>query len=186
MGYRFCDPKPIDLTDMFPVLDVTNYEIKCWSIPCFYLDIEKPVDWHDPKMHDHIGWPRPDMPDHICQRPWELTPDILWEYIDMNKAKKIHLMSEYELAGAGDAYAVFKFDEVDAEGNAIDVSGIDVETYIRDPEDWIIDIIFKPQLPLFADKPKEFMFNLFYEREGELGVLTKDLVMRGKLVVFPC
>lgn len=195
MGYRCNIPPKPDPDDLLPVFDVTNREIVKWSIPCFYLDVEKPIDWHDPKCHDHHGWPRPGMPDHVCQSPWEhhgkaLSPYSFWQYVDMDKAVKIHFRSEYEQYVS----LFLVFDEYDEEGAKIDTSDIQTLVRIRDEEDWIIDVTFYPKLAHFAGKPKEFIFNLYattqptevwQHTDDDIKYLATDLVVRGKLVVLP-
>lgn len=184
MGYRHKTPPMPDPESMLPVFDMFNHESRTWSIPCFYLDVEKPIDWHDPKCHDHHGWPRPDMPDWVCNAPWEfhtgaLSPDSFWQYVNMDNAVKIHLTSEYE--GYTDFDVVF--DPYDSDGEEVDTSSIKTGIWVRQDEDWIVDILFKPALPHFADKPKEFIFNA-YAATGD-DPARKDLIVRGKLVVLP-
>lgn len=186
MGYRFDKPPMPDPEDLLPVFDMFNNEIRTWSIPCFYLDVEKPIDWHDPKCHDHWGWPRPDMPDHTCQAPWEhhrkaLAPEAFWQYINMDYAVKIHLLSEYE----GYTGTVLEFDPVDEDGEAIDTSSIAHTIDIRQDEDWIVDITFKPTLDHFAGKPQTFIFNAYATEAADGTLLRKDLLVRGRLVVLP-
>ena len=195
MGYRLNDIRPPKPDSDHPIFDVTNNTIAIWSLPCFYIDVEKPVDWHDPKLHDHLGWPRPDMPDHVCQQPWEfiksLSPDAKWRYIDMNRTKKIHFLSEYELDDAEWVEPSIVFDTVDEDGNAIDTSDIETYCWIREPEDWIIDLSFNPKLDGFAGKPKDYLFNAYISRYSsglapeDPNLISKDLLVRGRLLVFP-
>ena len=180
MGYRFDNRPPLKPDDLCPVFDAYNGAQMVWSFPCFYFEVEQPIDWHDHKSHDHFGWPYPRHPDQICQGVPSLgvpSPNTLWEYVDMDKAKKIHLLSEYEdYSGAS-----IVFDTVDEHGNEIDLTGVNADILIRNiPEDWVIDIIFAPTIDDFAGKPKEFMFNTYLQM-GEL----QEIFFRGKLLVLP-
>lgn len=190
MGYRFCDTHKPDPANMVPLFEVTNNTIGIWSLPCFYFNVDKPIDWHDPKFHDHIGWPEPRHIDNICQMPWEIfrpiEPDTKYHYIDMDKAIKIHLLSDYETDGAVSVDISIVFDAVDESGETIDTSDIVTECWISESEDWVINLGFQPTLSSFAGKPKEFMFNAYITRMSELNTpLSKDLIVRGKLLVFP-
>ena len=190
MGYRFDNtppPKPDDVK--VPRFEVYNGEIMQWSFPCYYLEVEKPIDWHDFKMHDHLGWPEPRKPGHICQAlpDYEphLSPAAVWRYVDMNKAIKIHLIKEsYESSGN------ISFDKTDRNGDSVEeLSKISSKVTIRPyPDDWIVDISFKPSLTQFADKPKEFLFNTYLNGIYEINntkTSRRDLLLRGKLVVLP-
>ena len=182
MAYRLDNtppPKPDDFKA--PRLEVYNGAPFVWSFPCFYLEVEKPIDWHDYHMHDFLGWPAPDHPGHSCQalpdyNPY-LSPASVWSYVDMEKAIPIHLKEEgYNLTGS------VVFDDEDKE----DFPTIEAGLLIREDEDWIVDIMFYPQLPSFSDKPKEFMFNAFISSISD-NILNNriDTLMRGKLVVLP-
>jgi hypothetical protein len=182
MAYRTLDRPPAKPEDFLPVFDMHNHEIRTWSIPCFYFNVEKPIDWHDYHMHDHLGWPDPHHPGHACQAlpdygPYAFSPGSVWNYVDMNKAIPIDLTSEYE----GYTGATIALDTVDEDGNTVDVSNIVVNAEIRDTEPWIVDLIFKPNITSFAGKPKEYLFNSYLN----MGNDRKDLLLRGKLVILP-
>lgn len=184
MGYRKPDipmPKP---DDFLPVFSIHNGEDAVFSIPCFYLEIEPPEEWHDYHFHDHIGWPGPRHPDHVCQRlesyghwhecrptyhhPWPCLNHV-FEYVDMDKATPIHFRSEYE---SGDevrrAYVTFdQADKEDSFGNGEYISRLGTYDVIHsctireEPEDHIIDIHFSVDGPAFSDKPRRIHFTLF-------------------------
>jgi len=200
MGYRYEQTPPPKPENFLPVFDMYNNERRTWSIPCFYLEVEKPIDWHDYHLHDHLGWPDPHYPGHACQAlpdygPYAFSPGSVWNYVDMNKAIKIHLLSEYEgyqaTYGSNDRLPVLiVFDEKDEQGNTIDTSDINVNGWIRADEDWIVDIEFDPTLDHFAGKPKEFLFNVYLQQYEETTtdqweLTRKDLLLRGKLVILP-
>jgi len=203
MGYRTMDPPmPPEPDDVLPVFDLTNGEKKIWSIPCFYFNIEKPLDYHDYHEHDHRGWPGPDKPDMSCQNPqwWKDYPFVsnIYNYIDMSEAVKIHLLSEYEgyvnqLEYNHQYYlpVSIEFDTVDRDGNPVSTAGIEANGYIRNaPEDHIIDLDFGVNISKFVGDPKEFIFNAYLIRYvqiggGEPSIDDKTLITRGKLVVLP-
>lgn len=45
------------------LVKIDNGTISYISIPCYSHE------WHDRKMHDHLGWPSPGHPDQSCQLP---------------------------------------------------------------------------------------------------------------------
>ena len=166
---------------MLPIFDMFNGEVRTWSIPCFYLEVDRPIDWHDPKLHDHLGWPRPGHPDSICQSPWEyhagaLSPDTFWQYVDMDKASRIHLTSDYEWY----EQIEIELDDVDEEGEPVNHAAIDTSGWVDDDEDWVVKLKFEPRLEQFAGAPKSFLFNAYATGGGR-----RDLVTRGNLLVFP-
>lgn len=186
MAYRLDNtppPKPDDI--LVPRFEVFNGAPLTWSFPCFYLEVKKPIDWHDYHMHDFLGWPAPDHPGHACQalpdyNPY-LSPASVWNYVDMEKAIPIHFMSAHEGYQASGSVV---FDTVDGRGETVSLTGLSATLAIRpEPEDWIIDITFNPGIPAFADKPKEFLFNSYIKQSGANGRV--DTLMRGKLIVLP-
>ena len=185
MGYRFNNEPPMKPEKFLPVFDLYNNEDRTWSIPCFYLDVERPIDWHDYKMHDFLGWPNPRKPGHICQALPDynksFSPASIWKYVDMNKAVPIHFLSDYE--GYEPNAVSIVLDTKDEDGNDIDVSNIETSAYIRTDEDWIVDLRFNPTLPQFAGEPKEYLFNAYVNKNSL--PLRNDLLIRGKLVVLP-
>ena len=181
MGYRYdkmIPPKP----ESMPVLEAYNGAETMWSFPCFYLNTEYPIDWHDYKLHDFLGWPDPRHPGHICQAVPDyghsFSPASVWKYVDMDKAVKIHLLSEDE---AYNATGSVVFDTVDEKGNEIDTEGLSATLTVRpEPEDWIIDITFNPSAPDFAGKPKDYFFNAYVQ--SDTGV---EIFLRGILRLLP-
>lgn len=75
MSYRINEPKPpaprrtmekmTTPSDLFITLGTTVN----LAIPCWYIETRKPrpAKPHCRTWHDHIGWPSPTHPDHICQ-----------------------------------------------------------------------------------------------------------------------
>ena len=185
MAYRLDNTPPPKPEDFLPVFDMHNNEKIVWSIPCFYFDQEQPIDWHDYRMHDYLGWPDPHHPGHACQALPDygsdsFSPASVWTYIDMNKAIPIHLTSSEE---AYSSTGVFVFDTKDEDGNNIDLTGLGTPMVtVRSDEDWIVDIVFNPQITQFSGKPKEYLFNVYLQTNDNA---RKDLLVRGKLVVLP-
>ena len=192
MGYRFDSAPPPKPDNLVPSFHVYNGSTASWSFPCYYLEVEPPIDWHDYRIHDFHGWPNPSHPDHICQMlpgcGYPLSPASVWRYIDMSKAIPIHLTSEYE---GYDNLGSVVFDQYNGEGEAIDLTGVAADICIRpEPDDWIVDLFFDLSLPPFADKPKEFNFNSYFKMtaDHESGIYHNDhfdVFLRGKLVVLP-
>lgn len=69
MGYRLPEERRHmrDLAAQADIL-VDNGTISRISVPCFYR-YGHLVPPHDRMLHDHLGWPAPDSPDHSCQLP---------------------------------------------------------------------------------------------------------------------
>lgn len=195
MAYRLENTPPPKPEEFLPVFDVYNNEIVAWSIPCFYFDQEQPIDWHDYRMHDYLGWPDPHHPGHACQALPDygsdtFSPASVWTYIDMNKAIPIRFKSEYEtyntVSGTEYVYEFdVAFDHTDEDGNTVDTTGITATAAARSSEDWIVDINFNVAIPQFAGKPKEFLFNVYTNLKEGSNVFKKSLLLRGKLVVLP-
>lgn len=192
MGYKFNNAPPPKPNDMLPAFHVYNGSTETWSFPCYYLEVDQPIDWHDYHTHDFWGWPAPDHPDHICQMLPDyhhfLSPASVWKYIDMRKAIPIHLLSDYENY---EPVGSVMFDEYDDNGDGINLTGVDAQIAIRPaPDDWIIDLYFNPSIAPFSDKPREFNFNAYFkmnsdQESGIYHVDRHDIFLRGKLVVLP-
>lgn len=118
------------------------------AIPCFYHEIRRalPAVLHDRMIHDHIGWPTPDSPDHVCQphdfaippgHPSRAMPHMGYagpgevkRYIDMSKVFPVHLTKE----GYNKYYAKL----------AASISSYASATVKVDPEkDWVIRVTIK-------------------------------------------
>lgn len=182
MGYRKNTPPPPKPEELLPRVVAANGTTAHIALPCWYLEVEQPEDWHDHHRHDFLGWPAPNHPDHSCQmlpgRPHEWF-NKLHGYVDMSKATPIHLSSDYE------GYSLVKVSFDDGyTGATVDAAYIDAE------EDHIIRIELTVSEEAFADKPHEHIVNVFaYSNEhiydGRIFPARKDLVARFKLVVTP-
>jgi len=77
MAYRIIErpkPKREDFSNFQDVTSlsrftITNGAISDVGVPCWYWIPQKHVRAfpHDRPLHDHLGWPTPTHPDHICQ-----------------------------------------------------------------------------------------------------------------------
>ena len=157
---------------------------------------------HDRHWHDHVGWPSPEHPDHICQIGAPQPYDAKWAakhhlapfefLLDPHNLIPIHLIEE--------GYNVFSVswreDEDDMPSMSVSI----------DPEDdWIIRADVQVSLPTAVSEKKEFHFAITAEapqvistntsyplREGDEPTTVtritpprKDQIIIGKLVVLP-
>lgn len=187
MAYRFDNTPPPKPELLVPKIDVRNGGTTIVAFPCFYLEMEKPVDWHDHHVHDHIGWPSPNHPDHICQKLPDYTKppyfNGVYGYVDMDKVTPIHLIEE------GYTQAILRMDSMDT-AEKVSSSSVNHRAYISEDEDWVVKIEFNPMLAEFKDKPIDFLFSLFvYSPESMDGssttIGTYDEVVRAMLTVLP-
>lgn len=161
MGYRFCDnpPKPEDHLHRFTVRNGASIKI---AFACYYLH------GHNPKMHDHIGWPRPDMPDHICQI---VSNFKLYGMKDKTiDFQDIHLLDE----GYTDVSIVF--DDSDK------AQYIDATVAIDEDDDNIVRVKIDTFFPTFEDKPVDMRFTVFVRNNA---TDMTDAVCHGMLTVLP-
>lgn len=164
MGYRQLDKKPrhprrdfVDTATRNKVF-VQNGVLSHLAIPCWYLEIFRPrhAVLHSIDLHDHIGWPDPDHPDHSCQDahhgnlhdhphhrnyPGHIHPNHPYHpnihyhnghwhdphiLLDLSKTFPIHLKEE----GYTTVDVVFKDPP----------EGITASAFIDDTEDWVIRV----------------------------------------------
>lgn len=222
MPYRTMKKPPLKPEAKLPVFSMHNGTDAVFSVPCFYLEIEPPEFWHDYHLHDHIGWPSHNHPDHICQRlpgnvcpvprllhPGQVPPHPLmphgphphwvYEYVDMNKAEPIHWYSDDErytdeIEGGYTPVAYVTFDQADVEDSMDDGHYtarvgeyiIAHDAWIREDEDWIIDMGFSVDGPAFEDKPQRLLLTLFVAmQDSEGGLHHRQEVVRGWLEILP-
>lgn len=199
MPYRTMKPAPQKPEDKLPVFSVHNGADNSFGVPCFYLEVEPPERWHDYHLHDHIGWPSPKHPDHICQMPIDFPYPYsreVFQYVDMDKAEPIHWKSNYENYDDNEAtrIAYLTFDQADkTDSLASGVYVTDLGEYtvthactIRDvPEDHVIDIDISIDGPAFNDKPQRLLFTLFTALDKSGVVSKREVVLRGWLEILP-
>lgn len=162
MGYRFCDnpPKP---EDYLPRFAVRNGAVLTAAFGCYYLK------GHNPKLHDHIGWPNPEHPDMICQ---ELSNMKLYGL----KCKTAEL-EKIDLKKEGYNQVGLAFDD-----DTLDLESLHPECWIADDDINIIKIKLYAHFPIFEDYPKDLKFTLFVAKDNELAI---DAVCRGVITVLP-
>ena len=114
MSYRINEPKPqpprrtMQKTATPHKIYMHSGESISLAIPCWYLEVRPPVPAHphNRQLHDHLGWPGPDHPDHCCQ-DWDFArsccslhphkpcdPGTCKRYLDMGRLVPIHLKEE--------------------------------------------------------------------------------------------
>lgn len=114
MSYRINEPKPqpprrtMQKTATPHKIYMHSGETVSLAIPCWYLEVRPPVPAHphNRQLHDHLGWPGPDHPDHCCQ-DWDFArsccslhphkpcdPGTCKRYLDMGRLVPIHLQEE--------------------------------------------------------------------------------------------
>ena len=150
------------------------------AIPCWYLIAEPPtrVYPHDRDFHNHVGWPRPDRPDHSCQLytlGWHTEhedPRFLRHLLDMDTVEPIHLKRE----GYNEVSVNFADELPD---------GVSANGWIDDEYDWVIRIRFDVNAP-FEEKEHRYRFSAFVMApETESLNSRRDLVCLGELIIVP-
>lgn len=146
MGYRIQEkkhPEPrrdVQNTSSPSTVFIQNGTRFHYAIPCWYLIAEEPVrsHYHSREHHDHVGWPSPSHPDHICQ-DYEFAHschahevkgyhhDRCRHYLDMQRLSPIHLLKE----GYTDIDIAFD--------NKPD--GLSAVGYIDNRRDWVVRIV---------------------------------------------
>lgn len=161
MGYRFCDnpPKPEDHLHRFAV---RNGAIMRVSFACYYLI------GHNPKLHDHVGWPSPGHPDAICQQVSNMKLYGLKE--KTADLEKIHLLDE----GYEDVAISFEDDEL--------AQNLDCLLWIDEEDDNIIHLNVLANFQTFSDKPIDLRFTVFVKKPDDSAV---DAVCHGMITVLP-
>lgn len=218
MGYRIHEkPRPRPRRTMqdtaTPIrVYVHNGSTANLAIPCYYQEVHKPehVHIHDPHWHDHVGWPSPSHPDHICQR-WSPTRKICLagekhecstrcrKYVNMASLIPIHLLSDYE--GYKSARVSFistneetgKPEVIGNEEGVTTLGGIIAKAEISpEPEDWVVRVRFEVKDPDALEEPRKYRFAVFVDapqRNGErsslLSEARSDIVLHGELIVLP-
>ena len=211
MGYRVHPtpppPKPRRSTSAINTLSehyITNGSRKQFAFPCFYQEVVKPrhAHLHDRHWHDHVGWPSPNHPDHICQIGAPQPYDLEWAerhhlapfefLIDPHNLIPIHLTEE-----GYDSFAVSWRES--EEHMPVMTASIDQE------DDWVVRADVQVDLPEAIEEPKTFHFAITAQAPGQTSTKTslplrpgeqaktvtktipprKDQVIVGKLVVLP-
>lgn len=159
------------------------------AIPCWYLEMRKPIPAHphDRMHHDMIGWPTPDHPDHCCQE-WDFdrhhcrrTPHLKCcpprceHFIDMRRLIPIHLEEE--------GYEKVDVSILDSEKRPVE--GIQYLTSIDESDDWVVRVVLDvnvPDLLIPDDGHRVYYYSVYLSRDGQM---VRDLVAMGRLIVLP-
>lgn len=189
MGYRIKEHKPkpprrdVQGTTSPSTVFVQNGTTFEYAIPCWYLIAEEPVraHCHSRQHHDHVGWPSPTKPDHICQ-DWELAHschahdsghhhhDHCHRYLDMEKLKPIHLSDEgYESVDVA-------FDDAP--------DGLTATGYIDEDRDWVVRVTIDAMVADAIDKRIEIPYTVFVSGKV-MEHYRRDAVSRGTMVILP-
>lgn len=189
MGYRIHEkpkPKPlrnVEGTTTASTIFVQNGTIFNYAIPCLYVVADRPerAHCHNKTHHDHIGWPSPNHPDHICQS-WDFAHSCCSrhtdrhrcghckDFLDMGLLRPIHLTKE-------------GYDEISV---SLDEApeGVTAVGHIDDKRDWIVRIKVSSATKEALKEKVRIPYTVFAS-----GIVsnteTKDVVARGAIVVLP-
>lgn len=186
MGYRIGEKKPHKpnrtMQDVATPSDIfiVNGETSRLAIPCWYYIIDPPIEAHPHSRmhHDHVGWPSPNHPDHICQR-WDFAHsccgydmhkhvcDHCHMYLDMDTMAPIHLTRE------GYTNAYISFDE--------NISGLTSDCYIDEKEDWVIRVNLKAKCEKAIKEKQRIRFTVFVSNGSDI----IDIASTGFLTILP-
>lgn len=189
MGYRIQEkpkPKPhrnVEGTATASTVFVQNGAIFNYAIPCFYVVVERPerAHCHNRTHHDHVGWPSPNHPDHICQS-WDFAHSRCSRYtdrhhcghcadfIDMGMLRPIHLHKE--------GYMSISVALDDAP------EGVRVDGYIDTKRDWIVRMRVAAETDAALKEKVRIPYTIF--ASGPIsGSESRDVIARGTIVVLP-
>jgi len=161
MGYRF-DDKPPKPEDHLLKFSVRNGAIMRIAFGCYYLK------GHNPKYHDHIGWPNPDKPDMICQ---ELSNMKLFGLKEKTaELEEIHLLEE----GYTETEVSFEDEEK--------AQYVTATTQIDPQDDNIVRMKVAANFPTFSDKPIDLRFTIFVKKKNGSAI---DAICHAMITVLP-
>ena len=149
------------------------------AIPCFYQEAHAPVHAvpHDRMLHDTLGWPTPERPDHSCQE-WDFdrhccrrTPHLKFcppsceRFVDLGRLFPIHLTEE-------------GYDGVEVEQQ----TGLVTVTGRIDPDqDWVVRLDVESDVDMSVTKPQRTSVAVYVTRGDD----ARDLVSLVKVIVLP-
>lgn len=188
MGYRIKEKQPhkpnrsMQDTATPSKIYMQNGTTAYLAIPCWYQEVKKPIPahHHDRMHHDHVGWPSPNHPDHICQN-WDFAHsccsfnenkkhcDRCHRYIDMSKLIPIHLTKE------GYKSIVVAFDGAP--------NGLKATGHI-DKKDWIVRIVFIAKCDKAIKDRIKVPYTVFAQGNID-GRDVSDVVSKGMLEILP-
>lgn len=164
------------------------------AIPCWYVEVTPPIKAHphSRQHHDHIGWPSPRHPDHICQA-WDLAHsccsfnrhkhrcDHCEHFIDMDRMVPIHLLDE----GYKSVKVVFKNAPSGLTATAKIDDSVDIVEKKRHTKDWIIRITFEAKCNAAMDEHVDVEYAVFASGTLKGGKEVTDIVSRGIVRIMP-
>lgn len=148
------------------------------AIPCFYQEMHRPVPAvpHDRMLHDMLGWPTPDHPDHSCQE-WDFdrhacrrTPHMKCDpphcdrYVDMGALLPVHLAEE----GYGQV-------EVELQTPIVEASA-----RIDEDQDWIVRVMLESELDMSVTTKRTTSMAVYVISDER-----RDMVALVRVVVLP-
>ena len=189
MGYRLNEkPKHQQRRDVVDTASPSTVFVQNgtrfhYAIPCWYIVVEPPRKAHPHSRihHDHVGWPSPNHPDHICQS-WDFAHsccsfdrhkhkcDHCAHYLNSDKLIPIHLTRE------GYKNIEIAFDTPP--------EGLVATGKIDEKKDWIIRVTIEANVAKAIKDKVEVPYTIF--AEGNIyGDQCRDVVSRGKIVIIP-
>lgn len=149
------------------------------AIPCFYQEAHAPIHAHphDRMLHDTLGWPTPEHPDHSCQE-WDFdrhccrrTPHLKFcppsceRFVDLGRLFPIHLTEEgYDGV------------EVERQTELVTVTG-----RIDPDQDWVVRLDVESDVDMSVTKPQRTSVAVYVTRGDD----ARDLVSLVKVIVLP-
>lgn len=166
------DKRTVDNLATPQVLKIINGSTIDVAYPCWYNEIKFPERLHHKDWHDHVGWPGPNYPDHICQQSFHHKHGYPYNphahhYVDLQQLIPIHLTEE-------------GYEDVIVQ-TAITIPGLTAEGYIDTENDWVVRVHFDSQISQDIDNVLETKFAVRINNE-DLG--RTDTVAIGKLQIF--
>lgn len=154
------------------------------AVPCWYVEVTPPkkAHCHSRQHHDHVGWPSPNHPDHICQA-WDLAHsccsfdrhkhhcDHCMHYLDMDRMHPIHLTEE--------GYKTITPVLLNAP------SGLEMSGSIDDKSDWIVRLLVTANCKDAITEIAKAEYSVFASGVLKGGREVTDVVARGILEVLP-
>lgn len=189
MGYRINSkpPKPkrrdLQATSTPGNIYMHNGTVSEFALPCMYrvIDSPAPAHHHDRAIHDHVGWPSPNHPDHVCQE-WDFADSCCRggrhdctagrgggtcrRYVDIGSLSPIHFSEE--------GYEDFTV-HIDPWRKGDSLDGVSAVARLDSEDDWIVRVEMSAAIADMYD-PVELRYSVFADR---------DLITIGKLTVLP-
>jgi hypothetical protein len=149
-----------------------------------------PIKPHNKYLHDHLGWPEPARPDHICQVwvPFKPEPCLGIDaelprhfhprrFIDLKGIVPIHLIRE--------GYTSFEvsFAASDQMPKGEDIL---VDAYANEREDWVVRVNLDVNDRNAVKKPMKYKMTVIaYMTDDEDRIIRRDIVALTDLIVLP-